>query len=462
MKTQSFLRWSRTGALCTIIALFLAGCLEKRLIWSPDGSRAIVISADGLLLCSASGELSGLLTPEIYTAAWLGDSEHLVVARHRELREWARIAPLLAAERARIEASADELWRRTSESARNSVYKLEFNTRDKLVEIAFRDRHSAELQKKLSPEAWKDLEAVSVDYSELLLARVSDGRVDLGRVLHQGLGQISDIRPAPGARAVAFTSEVSPNSDELQLLLVSLQGEQPAQAVAQFVSAYADWTADGSSLVYIEAGSKGSSDKKIAFGAVTRRQVLNLDGTVELHSHAETLAGVMFNPFARVRCLRDGRILFNAAEISLPMSTEDYSGDPSEQLFEIHQARRSTLTRLIPRMGVSNLPQTLSYFEVSPDETEVVFGGIKGEVSVLALASGKVSLVQGASSDSRGLPQWRRAGEFSYVRFAEEGGKTGPATRRAEIVLRKGTEETVLSSSWNDETLAKVIAEPGS
>src|SRR5581483_5458692 len=115
-----------------------------------------------------------------------------------------------------------------------------------------------------------------------------------------------------------------------------------------------------------------------------------------------------------------------------------------------------TLIRLIPRRYELDAPQALSFFEVGPDEKQVLFGGMKGEVAVLTLATGAIENVQeGAENNFAGLPTWRRSGEFTYVKrgAADKGQKT---SRPAEIVLRRGDKETVLSQSWSDVILESV------
>ena len=58
---------------------------SRRVIWSTDGQRAAVIADDGLYMSSADGQLSPLLAPKVYGAAWLGDSQRLVLARARDV-----------------------------------------------------------------------------------------------------------------------------------------------------------------------------------------------------------------------------------------------------------------------------------------------------------------------------------------------------------------------------------------
>ena len=75
----------RAAALAplALVLLLLGGCLEKHLVWSPDGKRAAVVAKDGLHFCDPDGKLTSLLLPGVYEIAWTSDSQQLVVARAR-------------------------------------------------------------------------------------------------------------------------------------------------------------------------------------------------------------------------------------------------------------------------------------------------------------------------------------------------------------------------------------------
>lgn len=445
------------AAFAGALLLLCAGCLEKRIVWSPDGARAAVISDDGLYLCDAQGHLSGLLVPNVSFAAWRGDSRRLVLARRREAKDWNTIKPTLGADAAKVEAEADALWRDVEAGKPWNVLTLDFSDRKGPLEICARDRHAEGLRAKLTPEAWSGLEATTVELSDLVLAHVDGEAVVVDAVRHTGYGSITDMRVAPQDTAVAFTEESFASKEELNLLVASLNDATPAAVVAHRVAGYPDWSTDGKSVIYVEANGGGAKDDQV-LGVLTARDVFDQGGRIAVAESRRYLAGMMFNLFTHVRCLRDGRVLFNAAEMELPMAAEDYGGDRREQLFALDPARQATLVRLIPRKHETGVPQMLAFFEVSPDERDVLIGGAEGEVAVVNLASGAVKQVQEASKTRyAGLPVWRRAGEFSYVRRTEPKDGKEPA-RPAEVVLREGDKEIVLSESWPGETLAKVAS----
>jgi len=135
-------------------------------------------------------------------------------------------------------------------------------------------------------------------------------------------------------------------------------------------------------------------------------------------------------------------------------------------------ARQPTLVRMIPCKAENELPDSLPFFEVSPDEKQVLFGGEKGIVCLLTLTNGQVNVVQGHGKDDlQGLPVWRKAGEFTYMKRIEQQ-QTGtdwlglkridsmvshPPPRKVEVVLRRGDQETVLSQSWPDDMVDRLV-----
>jgi len=115
------------------IALFLGGCWNDTFVWSPDGTRATVISADGLYLCDAQGALSSLLVPNGYASAWLGDSKRVVLARTRPIKDFAEIAAKLGPEASHgIAAMAERAWielEKDSDKADNFLENESFTDR---------------------------------------------------------------------------------------------------------------------------------------------------------------------------------------------------------------------------------------------------------------------------------------------------------------------------------------------
>jgi len=447
----------------TLLLLLLSGCLEKHFVWSPDGNRAAVIAKDGLHLCDADGKLSPLLLPNVYQAAWLGDSQGLVVAREREVGDWTSIARVLGPERAgKVVAEAELLWQKLETGGKWGILTMDLGNKKDLVvlKIFLRERYGEALHAKVSAGEWDDLKSKQAEISELVMARIVGEQIQPGTLLHEGLEKINDLRVSPGDQAVAFTTDMAPdNNDECRLLLARIDATG-AVTIAEHTAAYPDWATGGRSLVYVQASGGGAKDD-LRLGTLARREVLDDNGQIKIGEKAEELAGLFFQNTTRVRCLRDGRILFNAVEFNLPAANKDAA--EREKLFALDLARQATLVRMIPRGEQENMPKNLTFFEVSPDERQVLVGGYEGEVSVLTLATGDVQKVQKAGEyNLMGAPVWRNTEEITYARRNPIADGKKPS-RKAEIVLRKvvlgkGDQEKVLSQGWSNEMLESVYS----
>ena len=96
------------------------------------------------------------------------------------------------------------------------------------------------------------------------------------------------------------------------------------------------------------------------------------------------LAEVVFGKDLKVRCLRDGRVLFAAAEVSLPAGI---TGAPRRlTLFTLDPAGTPTVRRVFPPAVDARIPDRVDLFELSPDETRAAIPGSKGKVSVASLS----------------------------------------------------------------------------
>jgi len=446
-----------------LMLAMLSGCLEEHLVWSPDGARAAVIEKDGLHFCDPEGRLSPLALAGADHVAWFSDSQRIVVARTRNVGDWASIAKVLGRERAgAIAAEADETWGKLEAGGIWSVLSAGIgeSNRQSLVKISLRERHGDALRGKLSPGDWENLKSDHVELADLLVARIDGDRVIPGALLHESLEKINDIRLSPGGGAIAFTTDLaSDNDNESRLILARVDGAGVTN-VAERTAAYPAWAPDGRSLVYVQSAEGGKKDVRLA--TLVRREVFDAAGQLKLQENPDELAGMIFSNLVRVRCLKDGRILFNSVKFSLPISSKDIDTE-RENLFVLDPTRQATLVRVIPRGEEENMPKNLTFFEPSPDEQRVLVGGVDGDVSILTIATGEVARWQKAGDyNLMAAPVWRNNEEFTYARRNPTAGGKPPA-RKAEVVLRRITsqnsgEETVLSKDWPVDTLESVFS----
>lgn len=454
-----FSRFTRSlCGLLVVASLFLfGGCLEERLVWSPDGQHAAVLAKDGLRLCSPDGALAEPIVPGATLAIWFADSQRLLVAREREATGWPEVAASLPSSRLRqIEAAASTLWSRIQQGTPWAAATKEIDGDRQLVLACLREKYAAELASHLAPDQQAELAQQTISLAEVMLVRLRDGSAELDPPLltftTPAETSLTQLRLAPDEKAVAVSVPEDTKNRHFRIVVATLDPGPAPAVVATDAAAYPDWTTDGRALVYLHAATTAQDDLP-QFATFQQREVRDSSGALALAESTTDLGGAIFQPFCRVRCLRDGRIVFNAAELSLPVAARDLDTE-REYLFAFDPGRQSTLVRLSPRTNSEKFPQLLGFFEPSADGTQLLIGGVEGEVCVFTLATGEVEQVQPAGKGDIWLcqPAWRGPGEFSYVRRTTAVNGQAPE-RPFEVVLRRGDRETVLSAGWSDEMI---------
>jgi hypothetical protein len=472
MKANSLHRSLLRFAALLGTALLVGGCLQERLAWSPDGRHAAIVTAGGLYLSDANGKLSALLAPKAYRVAWLPDSQRLVLARKKPARNFAEISAALGPDRTRaLILKAEILAKKIKElpSPEDLKKGIEADLGDDLAGLVAylreQPQHLATLREKLGKEWKKDDETQPVDLNEVVVARLTGDTLEFGPTLFIGLPEIKSLRPAPGGGVVALAMqpELSPIPDNgIGVLVAPLDGSAPATRVATQGTTDPDWSRDGRSLVFFKGtGESGTSDD-LRLGALVQRQILDATGRIRPAQESTDLAGLIFHKQNRVRCLRDGRVLFNASPFTLP--TTGSSHNDREQLFMLDRTKEAALRPLIPAAQLAQLPKALSAFEVSPDESQVLICSDDAEVWLLTIATGTVEHVAAKLESKKGSGEgsnypaatWRMAGEVTFLRQTPHAADpTGPRT--LELVLRRGTTDTVLSANWDPAILRRLI-----
>jgi hypothetical protein len=293
-----------------------------------------------------------------------------------------------------------------------------------------------------------------------MLGTVDKGGITIGATYYEGLSEIKDIRPSPDGAAIAYTLGATTGGLR-QSFAVPTDASSPPVLVADQTADHPDWTPDSRALVYLHGPSASAGESEIRLGTLVRHTVLDASGRIALAKDGEDLANVPFEDSDRVRCLRDGRIVFAARVLRLPsLKSND---DNREQLFAFSAQPQSAVVPLIPAERLAELPPSLDRFEISPDERQVLFSPDNGEVYVLTLLSGEVEKIPGSLS-SHGrypAPAWRKPGEFTYsARISAATGKAvvpPGAPARDAIILRRGQNETVLTSDWTPEAIGRFL-----
>lgn len=451
--------------LLTIACFCLASCEPReRAEWSPDGTRAAVLSEQRLYFSDKEGGLSGVIADHddgpgrflVDAFDWLPDSSGLVVHRVRLTPKWEDLAPLLAPEEsARVEALAA----RVPDLLRAAVAIHGDSDRADQLLGKMAPGESLAMSNALRLAMTRDSVAVRAALSEApgVLASIDGDREALGFLLHEiavlrpdeakpseaiwrGLRGVSSLRVSPKHEVVAAAFETG-EENRYDLQVLSMEGGAPLLVASSTSRAY-DWTPDGVSLVSLSSISKGNG----GLVEIERRRVLDENGKVgESLPAAEgdgelAYAIVAFAP--RLAVLPDGAILFASHPAPLPAAADDLGENP--RLYRL-PADGGTPVAVPTEKGA--LPMDLGYFVPSPDgrRVAVVESGTDA-VAVIDLETGKSELVSPPHGGwkSRVMPSWRNEEEFTYATGEEESG-------RVRWMLWKGGKSRDLAKDWPEK-----------
>ncbi len=454
-------------ALVACVPLILVGCIPQALIvWAPNGESAVLIVEGGVRLCDGEGNLSEplLLGKGVGSVEWFPDSKRFFAVVVNRLRTWKEIEPLLSQKRkgqliTLAEAFRDELLSHDGDPGLLDTAIDKKGNELFVMMIYLRDNHSDGLAEKLGGD-WKKFEKAEVQAFKLQICEVTSEGPKAGPVLLKSIDWIVTPRISPDGKVIAYTQGKLGKLEELAetelgLFVLPTDGTATARLVDAPVVRFPDWSTDGKSLVYAIAHFSEGGGEGLALGEIRQRQVRNDEGSLlEKFSEPKSVAGVLFDQFGtRIRCLRDGRILFSAYEIHLPTTGADMPSGPS--LFAVDPTKQATVIRILPRGAEVQVADMVNLFEVSPDETKVAIVGAEGQVTVLTLATGQVLTVQPdkeskrkhKTSYIRTIPKWRSANELCFA--VPPGSKYG-SPNRAEVVLWSPEGYRCISKDWPD------------
>ncbi|HEV8608128.1 MAG TPA: hypothetical protein VGQ99_22525 [Tepidisphaeraceae bacterium] len=468
-----------------VLVLAMIGCdPDQVVIWSADGSKAVVIGTDGLHLCDPAGKLTPLLVKDVRKAAWFGDSSHIVAAREMKVASWKEAAKYLEPERIkRLEVEGEKLFKEMmaqpdplDEWASRLIGSAEGPGYGDFVGMVLYigDRHADELKKRMTEEEWKKLQdGEGASIMVIQMYEVGGNEAKEGLMLASTFSKITELRPSPNGKVLGYV--VGEGEKELcAVYVVPTDGTAQPRKVADLCARFVDWSADGRYLAYARANPpKALVEDTLRLGTLRRMQVCEADGNLKAQgiedevkkvkgadgniqttpSPAESLAGIIFNEWTKVRYLRDGRIVFVSGEVSLPVASDDTPTKLS--LFSIDPVRQATVTRLFSRRVEGEVGDAMQHFEINPDQTSVAIPGSDGRMTVVSLNGGKVTEVVRAEGKKLFMaPSWRTSDELCFA----IGNKADPQNqnqRPAEVYLwRPGGETRCISKEWPEEVVA--------
>lgn len=441
--------------LAALLGLLFSGCFpEKKVFWSPDGQTAALIVNETLYFCDGEGKLSTPFMSNVVTAAWLANSQDLIVEYKMPAKTWIEltncVGPAIAKE---VADAAKRLLPSLQKGAKAQDLLKDFNSEyhdwyPEAIRLYLRDCCQDQLE-NLSPTEEMDLQKEQqADVEVIQRFKYSSGQFAAGQEFSRSLNPALELRPSPQGKLLAYATPAG-------LFVTPEEGGVPPRLVeTNSIAWFFDWTADGKSLVYIKSGqAKNKSD--LTLGVLARRQICNDEGNFEPAAECEDLAGVLFDEFGKVRCLKDGRILFTSMPLQLPATVMEMP--QREQLYALDPVRYHSAIRLIPNAAEDQMPKRMSTFEISPNGKSISALLDNGGVAVFHLDTGAVDTVQSDRSNGKCqlLPTWKSNDELCFGSIADEG-KTNQM-RMVELALWQNGKERLLSSQWPAHIIAKLF-----
>lgn len=444
---------------CFVAAAILFGCVPKNYEWSPDGRWMTAIGPDGLSLVDADGKLAPGTIKGVKAATWFGDSRRLLVCRQIDVATWDELTKYLTPEQSKaiVDAAAvardgmmnfdwqnadpKDAWGNLVKSivSQEDKAKRDSSIFDSPLDLAIglylRDHADAALRQKLPAGNWQDLVKLTQAINSVEVYSFDPSSLKLAATLTQTVWDVRELRVSPAGNAAIIVTQGQvagswKGEDQADDLWVApTDGSHPVIKIASLAARYPDWSTDGRDILCV--GTPISPGKQVTIGALSRIRVVGDDGVL-LNSPAapQGLVGLLYSELSRVRCLKDGRILFASVEMTLPATTGDMPQRPL--IFSLNPDTGATVSCLINRQAAQQIGDSAQYFEVSPDDAHVSIPDGSGKVTVLDLASGDVTTVQNqpviTDDNNKGslitVPVWRSPDELTFAAPGEQKGST--------------------------------------
>lgn len=462
------------AASLAILLLTLNSCMpDKHVVWSPEGSKALVRMGNDELFILEGPELAPRsLDMKVFAMDWLPDNRRAVVCVSREHADWTSLkAASSAAEIEEVTQEAQAI--ETAVLAFDGpIHQAEWNQipavqegLSRPVQLCLRDTASAAFRAKAATELEK-LKSSTAFTFHLLLIDTSEAKEPT--LLYSTMARKGKDEGYP-------RPFVDPTGDRMAFLLNRpeqyLGDAQPAFALAvqeindpdsmrivdEQVGWNLAWSPDGQQLAYFRY--KGDPPPEMDEDVLSRLGTLVIqriaDDTGQVNPRVVAEVGVLFQSLAGLQFAPDGNLYFAAMDFHLPATEEMmpeawtvFRWDPDYPSF-VYPVLSQDTERWFAK------PHELSWtFALSPNGQRLQLLGQDG-LYLQDFPSAGGPHLDAVHTDEHGTaPVWRNDDEITLV--VEPGDERG-SEHRSELVLMKlnrgGYPESArcLSCDWPDE-----------
>ena len=443
------------GIVLSAVLTFCSGCWpEHEIVWSADGQLGVLAGGNDLQFIDAQGKVLPGLVKGGHRAAWASDSRTLFAAVARYVATWEQARVLLTPQQqAEVALEARLLAERVKTLPKDQWQEQDLFQEGKsdyflTVLLCLRDQHAGVLDKLLSDKERQELREFTVPYYTIVVVSLQGGQVSPAKELAGAFGQVHSLRAHPKGLAVAVVAG--------QQLRVVLQTRDVVE-VANPAAKYPDWTADGQALCYVAGQDPRGAKERSQLGTLRLHRIFDQAGQRVKETAGQDaqppavreLAGVLFHPTARVRCLSDGRILFTGVKATLPCPPD--AMQPG--IFAIDPARGPGITDVLPSGSLKQLEGfLLDLMELSPDQTRIALPTEKGRIAVAALANGEVRVMQDQDLQEPIIrPTWRTNDEVTFLAPPPAGQDRGPVV----VYSLSNGKTRILSETWPAQVMER-------
>lgn len=436
--------------ICLLVAstILLSACEDKRVVWSPDTTKAAVLGTDGLRITDPSGILTKPILSDSTRFVWWPDSKQCVILRATAAKDWTEVEPMLTKEEAeQISTKAEKLFQEIVEvkgdkDALNK--KLEndelFDKTWKAESVVYLDYKHGEELAKIIPD-WNTLPKVKA-YIYTLEKYNALGNVLRDPVLlKKSLRELEGIAVSPAGNNVCYVQD----EETEKLYVVSPDGKK-TRLVSSECNKFPCWSADGKSLYFIEGVGEFVNEERLA----TLNSVSIDSERLDNSRHYE--ATVNFDRNDAIQVLPDKSIIFSSRGVGYPSVTAATIPELYRKQYgknEIEQLTHGAVHQL-----------NVESFAANPSGTKVMLYSKTGAVHILNLNDKIIQTIlpESKTAGNKFTPSWRNDYEICLAAKSE---KQGAGKEDAELCLMnvKDRKIKVLSSDWPESCTNDFLTE---